>query len=236
MGDFAGRVALVMGAGNEWGRAVAVAFARQGALVAANDISPGPLDQTIQAAGEGCHPYLFDAAKKMPVQALIGQVVERFDRLDFLVNAGFVLPAAGLLEMDEWDWHRTLDMNLAGPFFAIQVAGRVMRHQGGGAIVNILLDPDPLLRTPGRAALAASQSALAAVTRLAAVELAAYNIRVNAVALRVTESAAPPGAPPLGRLAHIPLAIATRPEAVAEQVLYLCRAESEDMNGQVFSC
>jgi NAD(P)-dependent dehydrogenase (short-subunit alcohol dehydrogenase family) len=219
-------VALVMGGGSEWGRAVAVAFARRGYLVVANDISPDPLEQTAQAvraAGGACRTCMFDAAKKMPVQALIGEVVEAYGRLDALVNAGFVLPAAGLLEMDEWDWLRTLDMNLGGPYFAIQVAGRVMREQGSGAIVNLLLDPEQLAALPGRAALAASQAALLALTRLAALELGAHHIRVNALVLKFTASAA---APPPGRLAHIPLKIEAQPQAIAEQVLSLCSAIS----------
>lgn len=232
MSEFVGHVVLVMGAGNEWGRAIAVAFAHQGAIIAANDISPGPLDQTVQAAGAQCHPFLFDAAKKMPVQALIGQIVDTFGRLDLLVNAGFVLPAAGVLEMDEWDWHRTLDMNLAGPFFAIQVAGRVMRAQGGGAMVNVLLDAESLSRSPGRAALAASQSALATVTRSAATELQVYHVRVNAIALKVGASAASLGAS-ARRLAYIPLEIQASPAAVAAQALYLCSPAAAHLNGQI---
>jgi NAD(P)-dependent dehydrogenase (short-subunit alcohol dehydrogenase family) len=242
------RVVLVMGASSLLGRAVALAFARQGATVVANDIAPGRLESTLQAvraAGGQVEAYHYDAAKKMPVQALVGDVVDAYGRLDVLVNAGWVTPAADLLALDEWDWHRTLDMNLAGPFFALQVAGRVMREAGGGAIANLLLDPDALSRQPGRAVLAASQAALAALTRSAALELGPYNIRVNAVALRLAEpdeddspaADSDPGTGSragLGRLTHIPVPFSADPETVVAKVLALCDLDS-DVTGQMIS-
>lgn len=237
MSDSGKRVALVIGAGNVWGRTIAVAFARLGTIVAVNDLSPAPLEQTalaIQAVGGQWNTFLYDTAKKMPVQALIGEVVEKYGRLDVLINAALTTPAAGILEMDEWDWHRTVDMNLGGPFFAIQVAGRVMREQGGGSIVNILIDPIPVSRSPGRAALAASQSALEALTRTAAVELGVYRVRVNAIVLKIGAGEPPRSSAP-GRMTFIPVEISTLPEWVADQALYLCSPEAEDLNGRVIS-
>jgi NAD(P)-dependent dehydrogenase (short-subunit alcohol dehydrogenase family) len=200
--------------------------------MAINDIAPDPLAETasaVQAAGGICHLFVFDAAKKMPVQALVGEVVEACGKLDILINAAFVVPAVGMLEMDEWDWHRTLDMNLAGPTFAIQVAGRVMREQGGGTIVTLILDPEALSNLPGRSALAASQGALAALNRAAAVELLPYHIRVRAIPLKLAmlETPFPPG-----RLVYLPLSIAASPEEIAAQALRLCCSTATGANGE----
>ena len=132
---FTDQVVLITGAGRGLGRALALAFAREGARVAANDLTPINLDETlaqIQAGGGQGRGYIFDIAKKMPVQALIEAVRQDWERIDILVNNAAVMPRAGILEMDEWDWRRTLDVNLNGAFFTTQSVGRVMRAQGGG--------------------------------------------------------------------------------------------------------
>jgi NAD(P)-dependent dehydrogenase (short-subunit alcohol dehydrogenase family) len=138
--EFQDKVVLVTGAGRGIGRAIAETFAAQGAVVAANDLSPVNLDETlrrIQSSGGRSRDYVFDVAKKMPVQGLVQSVLEDWGRIDILVNNAGVEPHAPLLTLDEWDWQRTLDVNLSGPFYTMQAAGRVMREAGGGAIVNI---------------------------------------------------------------------------------------------------
>ena len=133
MTDFSDKVTLVTGAGRGIGRHIAEAFASQGAVVAANDITPINLDETVQritSAGGRARAYIFDVAKRMPVQAMVDQVLEDWGRIDILVNNAGVEPHASILDMDEWDWHRTLDVNLSGPFFAMQHVGRAMRQRG----------------------------------------------------------------------------------------------------------
>ena len=239
MGKRTRQVALVIGAGSAAGRAVCTAFASQGVVVAANDLSPQNLDQAVQAvqaAGGQGREYLFDSGKKMPLQALVSQVEDDWGRLDFLVNAVIVQPVVPLLEMDEWDWHRTLDVNLGGPFFAIQVAGRVMRQQGGGAIVNLIFPPGDLSGYSNRSALAASQAGLLSLTHSAAVELAPYGVRTNAVMVRLLppESSMPAAAHP-GRVIFRPVEDPYALEAVSRQVVFLCSPEAREINGQIFS-
>ena len=181
MGYFAGKVVLVTGAGKGTGRRVAEAFAAAEATVAVNDISPVNLDETvarIRAAGGQVGAYVEDIAKKMPVQALLNQVLDDFGRIDILVNCAEVAPQKSILEMDEWDWQRTLDVNLSGAFLLTQSVGRVMRAQGGGTIVHV---GERARQSEKRAAYFASKAGLEALVRVAADELSPFGIHVHLV-------------------------------------------------------
>jgi NAD(P)-dependent dehydrogenase (short-subunit alcohol dehydrogenase family) len=178
MGNFADKVILVTGAGKGTGRLVAEAFAGQAARVAANDISPVNLDVTVAhilAAGGQVKAYVEDIAKKMPIQALLNAVLDDFGRIDILVNCAEVEPQQSVLEMDDWDWQRTLDVNLTGAFLLTQSAGRIMKEKGGGVIVHVGERPKG---TEKRAAYFTSKAGLAALSALAAYELSEAGIRV----------------------------------------------------------
>lgn len=191
--DYQDKVVLVTGAGRGLGRAIAQAFAQKGAVVAVNDLTSVNLDETlglIRSSGGRAKEYLGDVSQKMAIQGIIVQVVDDWGRLDVLINNAAVQPRAALLEMDEWDWRRVLDVNLTGSFFATQIAGRVMRTLGGGVIVNIG-DAVPYFKERlHRAAYATSKAALLELTRQAARELAPFNIRVNAICPGLIESEA----------------------------------------------
>jgi NAD(P)-dependent dehydrogenase (short-subunit alcohol dehydrogenase family) len=177
-------VALITGAGRGLGREIALAFSSLGAIVAANDINPINLDETvsqIKRVGGNASGYVFDIAKRMPIEGMVAQVLEHCNHIDILINHASVEPDASVLDMDEWEFHRTLDVNLGGPFFCTQQVGRVMRQQGGGAIVNILSVSRWRNAPKGRAAHLASQFGLLGLTQAAAHELSEYNIRLNAV-------------------------------------------------------
>lgn len=243
MFDFKDKVVLVTGAGRGIGRAIAEAFAGQGACVAANDLTPVNLDETVRritAAGGRGKDYVFDIAKKMPVQALVEAVLEDWGRIDILVNNAGVEPHAALLDMDEWDWRRTIDVNLSGPFFTMQSVGRVMREQGGGVIVNIASIAGRAHGLKDRAAYVASKTGLIGLTREAARELAAYQIRVNAVCPGVIETemtaALRQDEEMLQRwLADIPQGRLGVPEDVVNLVLFLCSDGAAYLTGQAIN-
>ena len=181
MSDFKGKVVLVTGAGKGGGRTVAEAFAAEGASVAVNDVSPVNLDETVAqilAAGGTVKAYVEDIAKKMPVQTLLNQVLDDFGRIDILVNCAEVEPTLSLLEMDDWDWQRTLDVNLTGVFLLIQSVGRIMKEKGGGMIVHM---DEHARGSDRRAAYFASKAGAAALVKTAAAEFAVFGVRVQLV-------------------------------------------------------
>ena len=181
--DLKNKVILITGAGKGAGAALAKAFAERGALVALNDISPINVEQVtaeITAKGGKARSYIEDIAKKVGVQYVIKGVEDDFGSIDILVNHAAVEPHMSLLNVDEWDWHRTLDVNLTGAFLTIQSAGRIMREKGSGAILNIVAGSGSSLGEEAGAH-PASMAGLVALSHQADHELSPLGIRVYAV-------------------------------------------------------
>jgi NAD(P)-dependent dehydrogenase (short-subunit alcohol dehydrogenase family) len=171
---------LIIGAGRWPGPSLALAFANEGANVAINDLSPILLDPVCEAAEPlpgKIKSYVADATRGMPLRAMLDEVIEDWGKIDILINNPRILPETPIIEMDEWDWQRTVEMNLNGPFLVSKLVAREMREKGHGMIFNII-DTTEAIHEPGRAAYAASQSGLWAFSQAAAQELIAYNIHV----------------------------------------------------------
>jgi len=177
------KVVLITGAGKGAGRALSEALAERGAFIAANDISPINVEQLVAqilANGGKAKAYIEDVAKKVGVQSLIHDVEDDLGKIDILINHAAVQPHTLLLNMDEWDWHRTLDVNLTGAFLMMQSVGRTMRAKGHGAILNIVAGTGEGLSQEAGAYIA-SKAGLAALSHQADKEFSLHGIRVHAV-------------------------------------------------------
>jgi NAD(P)-dependent dehydrogenase (short-subunit alcohol dehydrogenase family) len=237
---FQDKTVLITGAGKGLGRSLAIAFAEAGANVAANDLTPTNLDTTldkIKAAGGSARTYLADVAKSMPVHSMVQHIVDDWGSLDVVVNNAAVAPKASLLIMDEWDWQRTLDVNLSGPFWLAQAAGQAMEAQReGGVILNLIAQPDWLLGLRDRSAYLASQYGMIGLTLAMAHELSSARIRINGLLLGAIES----------DLEYQDIGDSPRKiddegstgaplSKIIEQALFLCSPEASHLNGQIMA-
>jgi len=176
------KVVLITGAGKGSGRILALTFAERGCVVAANDISPINVEDVvdqIMARGGRAKAYVDDVAKKVGVQNIVNQVEDDFGHIDILIQHAAVEPRVPLLDMDEWDWHRVLDVNLTGAFLMTQSVGRLMRARGSGVIVHLIQRATQ--DETNKAAFVASTAGVEALARQAAQEFAQYGIRIHSV-------------------------------------------------------
>jgi NAD(P)-dependent dehydrogenase (short-subunit alcohol dehydrogenase family) len=241
--NFTDQVVLVTGAGRGIGKAIAIAFAQAGARVAVNDINPESCAKTadeISASGGQAVACQADVANKLAVQSMLIDIEDRWGRVDILINNAGVEPHQPIVQLDEWDWNRTIDVNLKGAFLCSQSAGRMMQKQGGGVIVNIASIAGRAAGLRDRSAYVASKTGLIGFTRECAREFAAYNIRVNAVCpgVIITEMTAhlrENEAQMKKWLEDIPLGRLGDPDDVAGPVLFLCSDAARYITGQAIN-
>jgi NAD(P)-dependent dehydrogenase (short-subunit alcohol dehydrogenase family) len=185
MRRFTDRVAIVTGGGGEIGRATAVRLAQEGAVLIIVDCAK---DAAEKVAGEissdsgRAEAYQVDVSSREQVEWMVNAVFESHGRIDILCNIAGIAPFAPFLETSDENWQATLDVNLKGVFLCSQVVSRLMVKQDkGGAIVN-MASTNGLVGEEGLIAYNASKFGVVGLTMTAAIELAPYKIRVNAVA------------------------------------------------------
>jgi NAD(P)-dependent dehydrogenase (short-subunit alcohol dehydrogenase family) len=238
-GRLAEKVAVVTGAGRGIGRAIALAYAREGARVVLAGRTRDQLEGVAKEAGQNTLVQTADVCDPESVTMLFEQAVMAFGRLDILVNnagVGFAKPTEDLpLE----DWLRVINTNLTGPFLCAQAAGRIMLQQGSGRIIN-MASLTSLAGLPMRAAYGASKGGLMALTQSLAVEWGPRGLRVNAIAPGYIRTALQDdlvrrGLFPADRItARIPARRMGTPEDIAGAAIFLAGDEADWVNGETF--
>jgi NAD(P)-dependent dehydrogenase (short-subunit alcohol dehydrogenase family) len=232
----AGKRALVTGAGSGIGRAIALALAREGARVGCLDVSRAAAEETarvITESGGTAWSLECDVSRRAAVVETVAELVAEAGGIDIAVNCAGINNPQPFLEVSEEEWDRIVGVNLKGPFLVSQAAARVMAEHGGGCIVNVTSIHSEV--AGDLAPYVASKGGLRQLTKAAAVGLAPYNIRVNAVGpgpivtpmVRPDQRARTPEEMRVirGRLGT--------PDDVAGAVLYLCSDAADFVTGAV---
>jgi 3-oxoacyl-[acyl-carrier protein] reductase len=235
-----GKVALVTGAGQGIGKAIAQGLSECGAIVAVNDIDTASAAMTAGTLAGESKAFPADVGDPEAAQQMIANVTREWGRLDILINNAGIEPKASILEMPIADWQRTLDVNLSAAFYTSQAAGKIMRQGGGGVIINVASIAGHNIPLRDRASYVASKAGLIGFTRECAREFAAYGIRVNAVCPGVieTEMTANLRQNPEQMakwLADIPQGRLGLPDDVVGIILFLCSDGARYLTGQAIN-
>jgi 3-oxoacyl-[acyl-carrier protein] reductase len=238
-----GRVALITGAAQGIGRAIALKMGREGASLALMDIHEKVFDLTCQLEEEGVPALAFkaDVGEEQGVKDAVNAIVERFNRLDIVVNnAGLVRPAPFEGVTDD-DWDAVIRVNLKGAFICVRHALPHMKERHYGKIVNI--GSRAGLGKVDRTVYSTTKAGIIGLTRTLALELAPHNINVNNVApgpiaTELFSQANPSGSPKTETiLKSVPLGRMGQPEDVANAVTFLASDEAGFITGQtLFVC
>ncbi|MCS4541545.1 MAG: 3-oxoacyl-ACP reductase FabG [Euryarchaeota archaeon] len=233
------KVAIITGSAKGIGREAALLFAEEGAKVVVIDVDEGGSETAEEIKNMG-HESLFvktDVCNKEQVQDMVKKVVERFGKIDVLINNAGIIRDSTLLKMTEEQWDKVIDTNLKGVFNCTQAVAEVMVKQGYGKIINTS-SIVALYGNFGQANYAASKAGLIGFTKTLAKELGRKGIRVNAVAPGFVLTDMVRSVPekvlemvkektPIGRLGQ--------PKDIANVYLFLASDESDYINGAVLS-
>jgi 3-oxoacyl-[acyl-carrier protein] reductase len=238
-----GRVAVVTGAGSGMGRAFAQRLAEEGAtvgVVEVDEASGARAASELTQAGLSATAYPLDVRDRPGIEAMVADLLQRYGRVDVLVNCAGVFTGGPSEDVTPEEWARVMGINLEGTFICSQAAGRVMIAQGSGSIINV----GSLTAMGGwakRACYGTSKAAVVALTQILGVEWIRYGVRVNAVNPGQIETPFNEAAFKAGLgdrqtfQNRAPMRRFGTPEEVAETVLFLASDESSNVNAQAIT-
>ena len=237
--DLKGQVALVTGASQGLGRAIAIAFGKSGAKVACVARNVAKLAETVEAvkaAGGEAVAYACDVTDGKSVDELVEKVVAELGGLHILVNNAGITRDTLLPRMEDAQWDEVINTNLRGAFLFTRAASRAMMSSRYGRIINMASVSGAVIGNPGQANYSASKAALHGFTRTVARELGGRKVTVNAIAPGFIESdmTAALGDAILDEVQkRIPAKRLGKPEDVAAAALFLASPAAAYVTGQL---
>ncbi|MDP4099051.1 SDR family oxidoreductase [Paenibacillus sp. P96] len=242
-----GKIAIVSGGGSGIGKATAILFARHGAKVAMLDRTPDKAEQTkaeIEQTGGEALVVECDISKTDTVEAGMRKVADTFGRIDIVfANAGINGAMAPIETMEIADWDTTMNINLRGTFATVKYAIPFLKKNGGSIIINSSVNGNRIFSNIGFSAYASTKAAQVTFMKMAALELARYKIRVNAVCPGAIETQIGDNTYPSDDLKEVQIPVEFpegdqplrhapgEPEQVANLVLFLASDEASHVTG-----
>ncbi|TET42508.1 MAG: SDR family oxidoreductase [Dehalococcoidia bacterium] len=230
------KIALVTGAGQGMGKAIALAFAREGADVVANDVNLDTAETTaseVRELGRRSMAMRADVSSQDEVNRMVERVIREWGGVDILVNNAGIGNARMVEDMTDEEWHHVLGVNLDGTFYCSKAVIETMKSRGGGKIINISSLAGKKMSIAGCAAYTASKAGILGFTRHFAFEVGPYKINVNAICPGATLTPKLQESPEKIKslMNGMPLKDICRPEDIADTALFLASNKSRMLTG-----
>ncbi|MCU9614864.1 SDR family oxidoreductase [Caldibacillus lycopersici] len=235
MHDFSGKVAVVTGGASGIGLAIVERLLKAGAKVAVADLNEAKLRELEEKSNGQVIGVVTNVTKQADVAALVQQTVDRFGGLDVAFNVAGASRAGAIIDQSEDDWDFTVDLCLKGVFLSVKHEARYMKDHGGGAIVNVASLNAHVPMHYG-SAYSSAKAGVEMLTKNAALELAKYKIRVNAILPGLVSTPLTAGLTSVDAIydaymERIPMGRPADPDEMAGPALFLISEDASYVNG-----